>query len=196
MTLKARWGLIGILALGLALRCIELQGRSIAYDDAFSFFLARQDFSKIVSGTAADTMPPLYYFLLHGWIALGGSQLWWLRLLSVGLNLAAVVVLFLLVRSLAGQAAGLWAGFLGVISPLQIYHAQDLRMYALLAFCQLLYCLFFVRIYLGKRAKMPWLDWIGLVLAGAGAMYTHNLAVFVLAIPDLYLLIKRDWRTL
>ena len=196
MNLKARWGLIVILAVGLALRCIELQSRSIAYDDAFSYFLAQQDFSKIVDGTAADTMPPLYYFLLHIWIGLGGSQLWWLRLLSVGLNLGAVAVLFLLVRALAGEKAGLWAAFLGAISPLQIYHAQDLRMYALLAFCQLLYCLFFVRIYLAKKSTRPWLDWVGLVLAGVGAMYSHNLAVFVLVIPNVYLLIKRDWHIL
>ena len=196
MTLKARWGLVVILAIGLVLRCIELQARSIAYDDAFSYFLAQQDFSKIVHGTAADTMPPLYYFLLHAWIGIGGSQLWWLRLLSVGLNLGAVGILFLLVRHLAGETAGLWAAFLGAISPLQIYHAQDLRMYALLAFCQLLYCLFFVRIYLTKRPKFPWLDWIGLVLAGAGAMYSHNLAIFVLVVPNVYLLIKREWHVL
>ncbi len=196
MILRIKWGLVGILAVGLALRCIQLQGRSIAYDDAFSYFLAQQDFSKIIQGTAADTMPPLYYFLLHGWIGLGGSQLWWLRLLSVGLNLGAVVTLFFMVRLLAGETAGLWAAFLGAISPLQIYHAQDLRMYALLAFCQLLYCLFFVRIYTGNRAKKPWLDWFGLILAGAGAMYTHNLAIFVLIIPNIFLLVKRNWHAL
>lgn len=193
--MKARWGLVGILAIGLALRCIALQERSIAYDDAFSYFLAQQDLSKIITGTAADTMPPLYYFLLHGWIGLGGSQLWWLRLLSVGLNLGAVIVLYLLVRRIAGETAGLWAAFLGAISPLQIYHAQDLRMYALLAFCQLLYYLFFVRIYQEKRPKTLWLDWIGFALTGAGAMYTHNLAIFVLVVPNMFLLIKRDWRT-
>ncbi len=196
MTGKVRWGLVGILALGLVLRCIELQGRSIAYDDAFSYFLAQQNYLKIIEGTAADTMPPLYYFLLHGWITLSGSQLWWLRLLSVSLNLGTIVILFFLVKNLAGESAGMWAAFLGAISPLQIYHAQDLRMYALLAFCQLAYCLFFIRIYSGKGYKLRWLDWVGLVLAGAGSMYSHNLAIFVLVIPDIYLFIKRDWRGL
>lgn len=196
MTGKVRWALVGILAVGLVLRCIVLQGRSIAYDDAFSYFLAQQNFSKMIEGTAADTMPPLYYFLLHGWIALGGSQLWWLRLLSVSLNLGTIVLLFYLVRNLAGEPAGLWAAFLGAISPLQIYHAQDLRMYALLAFCQLAYCLFFVRIISGKGFKLHGLDWAGLVLAGAGAMYSHNLAIFVLVIPNIYLLVKRDWHSL
>jgi hypothetical protein len=57
--------LLAIFLLGLALRCINLVGRGIQYDDAFSYFLASQNLNAIVMGTAADTMPPLYYFALH-----------------------------------------------------------------------------------------------------------------------------------
>ena len=117
MTSRTRWGLAGILLLGLGLRLIALQSRSIAYDDAFSILLAQKSLPAIVSGTAADTMPPLYYFLLHFWMLLGGSQLWWLRLLSVVLNLASLVALFGLVRALAGDRAGLAACFLGQSLP-------------------------------------------------------------------------------
>ncbi len=146
MTNRPGWRLVGVLLLGLALRCIALQARSIQYDDAFSIFLAEKSLPAIVSGTAADTMPPLYYFLLHFWILLGGTGLVWLRLLSVFLSLGCVFLLYLIVRDLAGETAGLWAAFLAAISPLQIYHAQDLRMYALLALAQLGYTWFFVRI--------------------------------------------------
>ncbi|MDO8969156.1 MAG: glycosyltransferase family 39 protein, partial [Saprospiraceae bacterium] len=139
MSRSNRWWLLGILLLGLLLRCIGLQERSIAYDDAFSIFLARQSLPNIITGTAADTMPPLYYFLLHGWIQSGGLGLAWLRLLSVLLNLGGVLFLYGITVRLAGDRAGLWAAFLSAISPLQIYHAQDLRMYALLVLCQLGY---------------------------------------------------------
>ena len=90
MTSRTRWWLAGIFGLSLVLRCIELQGRSIAYDDAFSIFLSQQNFPNIIAGTAADTMPPLYYFLLHGWILIGGDGLAWMRILSVILNLGAL----------------------------------------------------------------------------------------------------------
>jgi 4-amino-4-deoxy-L-arabinose transferase-like glycosyltransferase len=195
MNARQRWAIAGILLLGLVLRCIALTSRGIAYDDAFSIFLARQSFPNIISGTAADTMPPLYYFLLHVWIDLGGDGLGWLRGLSVGLNLASLVVFWRLVARLGGETAGLWAALLGAISPLQIYHAQDLRMYALLVLAQLAYCLFFVRIW-QKPGRSRWGNWAGLVLSGAAAMYTHNLAVFVLVLPDLILLLRRAWRPL
>jgi uncharacterized membrane protein len=74
--------LTAILVIAAILRCVVLSTRSIFYDDAFSIFLSEQSLSKIITGTAADTMPPLYYFLLHIWL-LAGRSLWWVRLLSV-----------------------------------------------------------------------------------------------------------------
>ena len=142
--------LLGILVLGLGLRCINLQSRGIIYDDAFSFFLSAQSLPGIIQGTAADTMPPLYYFLLHFWMSLGQS-LWYLRALSVLFNLASVILLYWLVKSLLGESAGLAGAFIAAISPFQIYHSQDLRMYALLALCQIAYALFFSRIW--KRGQ-------------------------------------------
>lgn len=185
-----------ILLLGLALRCIALESRPLAYDDAFSFFLARQPLANIVQGTAVDTMPPLYYFLLHLWMQIS-QAVWFLRLLSVILNMAAIWVLYLLVKQLAGRTAGLWAAFLAAISPLQIYHAQDMRMYALMALCQVSYLYFFVRIWQTYGSKTLHRHyWIGLVVSGALAMYTHNLSIFGLLIPDFFLLVRRDWKLL
>jgi 4-amino-4-deoxy-L-arabinose transferase-like glycosyltransferase len=207
---------IGILLMGLGLRCINLQSRGIIYDDAFSFFLSFQNLPAIIQGTAADTMPPLYYFLLHFWMGLSQS-LWWLRLLSVLLNLVSVTILYLLVKFLLGESAGLAAAFIAAISPFQIYHSQDLRMYALLGLCQLSYAFFFSRIWKRsleseqmaaarlddpgqgderKLVRNHRLDWVGLVISGTLAMYSHNLAVFVLVVPDLFLLIRRQWKLL
>ena len=207
---RSKLFLFGILLLALVLRCIDLQIRGIIYDDAFSFFLSAQSLPAIVRGTAADTMPPLYYFLLHFWISLG-QNLWYLRLMSVAFNLASVLLLFWLVRSLLGEPAGLAAAFIAAISPFQIYHAQDLRMYALLALCQIAYAFFFSRIWksyqpvatiLSPGSETPpaqnrishRLDWLGLVISGALAMYSHNLAIFVLVVPNLFLLIRREWK--
>jgi mannosyltransferase len=186
--------LAGILLLAAILRSLGIATRGIIYDDAFSFFLSARSIPEIIRGTAADTMPPLYYFLLHFWEQ-ASHQLWWLRLLSVLFSLGIVFVLYLLVSQLFDRKAGLWAAFFAAISPLQFYHAQDIRMYALLALFQLLYAWFFVRIWM-KAGRRQSINWIGLVLSGSAAMYTHNLAIFFLVVPDLALLIKRDWRLL
>jgi hypothetical protein len=68
-----RWAFPAILLFGLALRLAGINSRPLFYDEAFSYFLSIQSFPKIVQGTAADTMPPLYYFLLHFWTMVGKS---------------------------------------------------------------------------------------------------------------------------
>jgi len=193
---RERWWLITILAIGLLLRCINLQTRSIQYDDAFSITLARQSLTAIVPGTAADTMPPLYYFMLHFWMLIS-NELWHLRLLSVLFSLASVALVADTVKRLTHPAAGLAAAFLTAISPLHIYHAQDIRMYAPLAFFQLAYLNCFVRLLSpsATAASRRW-QWAGLILAATLAMYTHNLAIFGLVVAPFYLLLRRQWRPL
>lgn len=194
---RQRGYLLAILAIAILLRSIGLNERGIQYDDAFSYFLSIQSLPAIVQGTAADTMPPLYYFLLHFWAKII-TELWFLRLLSILLTLASLWLLYRIVALLAGSRAALWASLFAAVSPLQMYHGQDIRMYALLEFCQLGYAFSLLKAWnsepnSGKQAR-GW--WVGAVLFGAGAMYTHNLAVFGLTAPNFFLLVKRDWKTL
>ena len=183
-----------LLLIALVLRLINLDGRSFQYDDTFSFFLARRSLPEIVNGTAADTMPPLFYFLLHFWQLLGDSS-WWMRLLSVLLNLATLAMFYLLVRRWLGAWPAIWAALFASVSPLQIYHAQDVRMYALLVFGQMGYLWFFSRLWLDReRTTRTPMDWAGLVVFGIIAMYSHNLAIFALVVPNLFLLFHRDWK--
>ena len=197
MKFSERKYLYGILGLGLLLRVLFLNSRSIQYDDAFSILLSGRSLGEIVMGTAADTMPPLYYFLLHFWMMVS-EKLWWLRLLSVALNMGSIILLYGLVSNLLGTRSALWAAFLAAISPIQIYHAQDVRMYALLAFWQMTYLCFFGKIwfhYYSEKKISPWL-WAGLAVSGALAMYCHNLAGFIIIAPNIFLLLKRKWRLL
>jgi len=133
MTRTERIVLILIILLALVLRVVLINTREITYDDAFSYFLSRQSIAQIVSGTAADTMPPLYYFFLHFWQQID-SSVWFLRLLSVIFSLGCLFSLFEISRMLFSVRAALIATFLASISPLQIYHAQDIRMYSLMTF--------------------------------------------------------------
>ncbi len=184
------------LLLGLVLRLIGLESRSLQYDDTFSIFLSARSLPEILSGTAADTMPPLYYLLLHYWMLLGQTA-WFIRLLSVMLSLAAIFLLYRLAERWLGRGAAAWSACLAAISPLLIYHGQDVRMYALLVVFLLGYLWFFTRIWQsGQAGKGAWGSWAGLVVCGAGAMYSHNVAIFTLVVPDLFLLIRREWKLL
>jgi hypothetical protein len=185
------------LALGFVLRMIGADSRSLQYDDTFSIFLAARSLPEILSGTAADTMPPLYYILLHFWMSIS-QQVWFIRLLTISLSLLVIAINYALVAQIFGRAAAGWAALLTAISPLQMYHAQDVRMYALMLVGQSGYLLFFARLYFprGDQPRGSRRDWLGLVLCGVLAMYSHNLAIFALVVPSLYLLLKRKWLSL
>lgn len=190
-----RWiSLTSVTVVGAMLRVIGLSTRGIWYDDAFSVFLARQDPARIVLGTAADTMPPLYYFALHAWMKLG-TGIATLRLLNVLVGLAIIVLIFRLCDLLFGPRAATAAALLTAVSPFHIYHAQELRMYGFLCLNLLLYVIFFSRIYL-DRSDRAWVDWVGLIASGALAMYSHNLAAFTLLSADLLLILQGRWRLL
>jgi 4-amino-4-deoxy-L-arabinose transferase-like glycosyltransferase len=176
---------------GLILRLPGLETRPIWYDEAFSILLAARPFGQVVSGTAADTMPPLYYAMLGLWQSLG-QAIWAQRLLNVFLGVALIGLVFLLGRELYGRTAAGWAAALAAVSPLLVYHAQELRMYTLLTLSLTGYVLCFVlaRQGGGRRAR-GW--WAGVVLAGTLALYTHNLAIFSIVALDAFLLLRRDW---
>jgi 4-amino-4-deoxy-L-arabinose transferase-like glycosyltransferase len=179
------------LLLAIGLRLTGISSREIQYDDAFSIFLARQSLGNIIQGTAADTMPPLYYFLLHFWQGLGDNLIV-LRLLSVGLSLLGWMIAVDLCRRMFGGRTALVAGLLLAISPLQIYHSQDLRMYALLMVGQTAYYWFFYRIFEEKNSQKRL--WIGLIVSGIVAIYSHALAGFGLIWGNIYLLWKKRWK--
>lgn len=183
-----------IFIFGIILRLLFIDSREIAYDDAFSYFLSRNSISQIIDGTAADTMPPLYYFLLHFWMSIS-IDLWFLRLLGVILNLGSAVFLFLLSKELFNKNVATIALFLFLISPFQIYHSQELRMYSLLLFGQLgyYYSILKITIHSCKNQKI----WIILsIIFGAIAMYAHNLGVLGLIPINFLFLYKRDKETI
>ena len=75
-------------------------------------------------------------------------------------------------RIIPGIAGLDWASLFAAVSPLQIYHAQDIRMYALLEFCQLGYAFCLLKAWGSETntGKPTWGWWIATVLFGAGAI--------------------------
>lgn len=190
---------LGILLLAFALRLIALDTREVWYDDTFSILLARQELPGIASGTAADTMPPLYYVLLHYWMYLGQDP-FTLRFLNVMISTVVVGAVYLVARRTAGQRAALLSALLTAVAPFQVYHAQELRMYALLALALTAYMNALILLWSARH------DTTGtgrlrralilLAVFGSMALYTHNLAAITLIAGDAFLLWRRQWRTL
>ncbi len=125
--------LAGTLALALALRLHELGRRSLWLDEAISLWLARLPWADLLPTLAThDESPPLYFALLHLWRAWGENEAA-LRLLSVLASVCAVALGAALGTALGGRGAGLLAALCLALSPVQVHHGQEARMYALVS---------------------------------------------------------------
>ncbi len=170
--------LILVVLAAFALRVFRLDVQSLWYDEAFSVYLAHFDLATITARTAADIQPPLYYILLHFWIALAGDGEFALRFLSLGFGVLTVPLIWVAMRRLFNRDAALIAAILATLSPLYVWYAQEARMYTLIT-CLLLLSSYALWRALDQPTARHW--WIVLALANIAAVYTHYFAFAVLA---------------
>lgn len=145
-----KWAVL-ITVIGLVLRLYQLGTESLWIDEGFSIQYARDfDFSRI------QDVRPLYFAFLHFWMYLGHSE-FFLRLPAALFGACAVPVMYLFGKRIVSERAGLAASALLAVSPFQIDHSQEIRMYSLVTLLTLLamyqFCLFLLR---RKTKHLAW----------------------------------------
>jgi mannosyltransferase len=206
--------LLGILVLAAVARLYGMARESLWLDEATSLMLARMDVPTLVEWTALDIHPPLYYTLLHIWLAaLEALGMAWpsevaIRSLSALAGVLTVGVVYGLGKTLFGRRTGLLAALLMAVAPMHIWYSQEARMYTWVTLFMAASLLAAVRLWIqsgsetrapsraavrpegGSETRAPWWGvWWGVyVLSSAAALYTHYYAVFVLLIQNLFLL--------
>jgi mannosyltransferase len=181
----------------LLLRLIPGNRESVWLDEANTILIARRSLGGIIQALRQDGNPPLYYVLLHGWMALAGDGETALRLLSAVLGAALPPALYLTARRLLGRPAAVTAAILSVLWPLHIYYSGQIRMYTLLPLLALAYMAALFRA-LDVEASPPdpgagpalgrW--WILVVAAGIAVIWTHNYGMFLVAATPVVWLIR------
>jgi len=174
-----RWSWIALVTLvGLAARLFRLGVWDIGLDEAYSAYVAALPLGDLVRFIARDDFhPPLYYLFLHVWRTAAGSSEFWLRFPSVVFGSLAVPATYALGRELVDERTGVVAALLLALSPLHVFHAQDLRMYALLLLLGSTALLFFVR---GVQRDRPG-GWLVHALFLALSLYAHYGTFLLLA---------------
>jgi uncharacterized membrane protein len=164
-----------ILLLAVVARLHGLTATAIWCDEASSIVTSQYNIPDLLYHAAHDVHPPLYYLLLHGWMALFGEGLFAIRALSMVIGVAIVAVGILLVRQLATPRATLLAGLLLALFPFTVRYSQEVRMYSLLTLVLLA----------GTLALIHWLrepqrsGWLALyVVLMAASFYTHYFTIF------------------
>lgn len=183
--------LLALLAFGLRVQGLSVQ--PLWGDEGYSIYAAVLPLGNMIAATAVDIHPPLYYALLHGWLALAGTGAETARFLSVVSGTLLVPLLALFVRQIlpppGRNRAGLLAAALAAVTPAAIYYSQEVRMYSLVTLLGLGSTYFLARVLAGdKKAVGPYLA------VSAAALYTMYYAIFILAFQAVYLLISEKKR--
>ena len=129
--------LLAIVALGGFLRVHQIGSKGLWLDESFSVWLGWQPVGEMLGWLVrVDQHPPLYYTLLHFWMALArGDNAATVRALSALCGTLTIPVVYLLGRRLADGdgKVGLLAALILAVSPFHVRFAQEARMYTLLA---------------------------------------------------------------
>ena len=129
------WLVAIITIIGIGLRVILLAAKGMWVDETVNVWLAGHSGAALTQWLSnLNQQPPLYFSLLHGWIALNGTPPYYVRLLSVLFSAGTIPILYLIGKRLAGPGTGLVAAALLTVSPIHIYYAQETSMFALLTF--------------------------------------------------------------
>src|SRR5688572_14437368 len=83
-----------IVLMGAAMRVHHLTAQSLWLDEAFSITIANSTPAYILETTSEDVHPPLYYFLLYGWVHAVGGTAWTGRLFSVIASVALLGLVY------------------------------------------------------------------------------------------------------
>lgn len=188
------WLLAGVVVLGAFVRLAGLGDKSLWIDESFSIWLSRQPLGTVWRLTAdLDLHPPLYYTLLHHWLAVGGDSEAAARSLSALVGVLTLPVVYLIGARVGGRSLGLVAAGLLAVSPMHVYYAQQARMYTLLtglAAVSIL-CLLHLIGPIGTAAhiassRLPDRWWVGFAASIALTVLSHNTAVLLPATVALF----------
>lgn len=192
-----------ILGLAMALRFYGLTAAAIWGDEGSSLLLSEYALDDLWFHAAHDVHPPLYFFMLRGWIELFGDGIWSIRGMSATPGVVVVGLGIWLTRQLSTQRAAVLAGVLLALLPTAVRYSQEVRMYALLGVWLLgatLALVYWVR----QPARMRYLaTYVLLMCAGFYTHYFTALCVLVhwawLAVlcnaqqPGERLIARRQW---
>ena len=144
-------------------------------DEAITVGIASHGLGDIPGLLRLDGSPPLFYLLLHGWMAVAGTSEAATRALPLLFALVAVPVSWWAGDALFGRRAGALAAVGAAGCPFLTYYAQEARMYSLVCVLSVLACASFGLAFLHGRRVHLWLLGVWVVLL----LYAHNWGIFL-----------------
>lgn len=175
------WPLLLLFLLGTGLRSGRLLWQPLWADEGYSVYFATESLGRMVWLTANDIHPPLYYTLLHWWVAaLATPGELPFRVFSLLVALPALPLIARLTAILFPGRRGLMLGavLLLAVNPLHIFYSQELRMYGLAMTLSLSATIAFVRYFMRPAAPRYW--WFAYIALAAASLHTLYYCSFLI----------------
>lgn len=191
------WQLLLIMAIGSFVRFLNIGKSSIWHDEGYTMLMAPLQPSEILTRTALDVHPPLYYLFLHFWLQLFGTSELAARSLSALLMIAVIPISYALVKQFFDRNSAIIAALFVALAPFLVRYSQEARMYGMSAFIASLATWLLVT----ARQKNRWTWWAAYGLVIAMGLYTQYYIIFVIAFHWGYVAFagiwpKADWQTI
>ena len=179
--------LILFILLAFGLRLHNLDAFSFWTDEGLTPLRAGYSIPEILSnriiiqeGITKDTHPPLYFLIIHFTHQLLGETDFAYRFPSVLAGILLVPLLFQFGQRWRRRSLGLLAALLTAVNPLQIWYANEARMYTLVVLLAAIASYLLLRALSGGslRRYLP----LYLVFASL-AVYTHYTAAILVGVP-------------
>jgi len=172
---------VGVLLIGAVLRFV-IQS-PLWLDEALSVNIARLALGDIPDALRQDGHPPLYYVLLHMWIALFGEGDVAVRSLSGLWGLALVPLLWIAGRRMGGTKVAWCAVALVAVSPYALRYSTETRMYAMVMVLVLVGWLLIDDALRGPRRHRL----AAIAIVAAALLWTHYWAMWLITVVTLAL---------
>jgi uncharacterized membrane protein len=185
-----RWLTVGWALVALAaVVCVALRFWTQSHlwlDEALSVNIARLPVADIPEALRHDGHPPLYYFLLHGWMSVFGETDRVVRALSGVFAVAALPLMWFAGRRLGGKQVAWFAVVVLALNPWALRYATEARMYSFVV-CLVLAGYLLVTAALDRRNV--WLL-IGIALVTGALVLTHYWALYLVAATVVLILLR------
>ncbi len=181
--------LAAIVAAGIAVRGWHLDRECAYWDEVASLqHLDAPNLGAFLRLERRDDPPmvPAYFALEYCWAALSGGSVVAMRLLSLALATANILLMYLLASTLYDAVAGLVAALGFALSVTHVYYALEIRPYSLVMFLALISGYSLWRALQEERAHWRALN----IAANILLMWTHLFTVFFLFAQGVYLLAR------
>ncbi len=179
----------------LSINAIRIFNDSISGDEGFSIMLVKDSVAGMIQATAADVHPPLYYLIFKAFAMMIGTSAAAGRIVTFTAIILTMILANTYIRKRFGVYAAAFFIILLTFNVTGIEMIVEARMYT---WAMLFVTLTALSGYELMREQNLW-KWLGLLVFGLAAGYTHYYALIMVAIIYLVtfaVLIIRDRKNL